>query len=46
MILSSLIILVLFNKNKSILDYFSYEKTLDCFEGDKTILDDFTKDSI
>ena len=33
-------------ENKSILDYFSNEKILDCFESDKTILDDLPKESI
>ena len=33
-------------ENKSILDYFSNEKILDCFESDKTILEDLPKESI
>ena len=33
-------------QNKSILDYFSNEKILDCFESDKTILEDLPKESI
>ena len=33
-------------ENKSILDYFSNEKILDCFESDKTILEGLPKESI
>ena len=33
-------------ENKSILDYFTNEKMLDCFESDKSILDDLPKESI
>ena len=33
-------------ENKSILDYFTNEKILDCFESDKSILDDLPRETI